>query len=187
MTTDPTTPQQQPAEQTVLELADGVTSPRSALLSPDGTYRYRLDRRWGTAPSAVFVMLNPSTADATNDDPTIRRCVGFARRWGAGGLTVVNLYAFRATFPRDLWTAADPVGPDNDTHLQEVAIHAGLDRVPIIAAWGSHAKPERVREVVQLIGFRRLKSLGVTAAGQPRHPLYLQNDAQRSPWRPADA
>ena len=113
--------------------------PRPALtgaaFSPCGRYRWHLARTWDADGSRVaFVALNPSTADATHDDPTIRRCIGFARRWGAGGVDVVNLYAFRATKPRDLFAADDPVGPDNDAWIDAVVARA--DRV--VLAWGHH-------------------------------------------------
>ncbi|MFD3920195.1 DUF1643 domain-containing protein [Streptomyces sp. NPDC058595] len=91
---------------------------RTALISDCGRYRYRLTRTWGPGPAAVMVMLNPSTADGTQDDPTVRRCVTFADAWGCGGLIVVNLYAWRATKRAELKLAPDPVGPDNDAHLR---------------------------------------------------------------------
>src|SRR5262245_19133112 len=91
---------------------------KEALISPCGLYRYWLTRTWDNSLRRVcWVMLNPSTADAEQDDPTIRRCVGFARSWGAGGIIVVNLFAFRASDPKALLRAADPVGPDNDGHI----------------------------------------------------------------------
>ncbi len=153
---------------------------RTAEISPDGLYRYLLGRRWGEGPRATFVMLNPSTADAEQDDPTIRRCVGFAKSWGMGAVQVANLYALRSTDPAALWRAADPVGPDNDAVLTACAmVHEGA---PLVAAWGAHAKPRRVRHVLQLPGFERLQVLGVTKSGQPRHPLYLRSDATLRPW-----
>src|SRR5262245_13227298 len=105
----------------------------SAELSPCGRYRYALTRTWGDPKKVVcWVMLNPSTADADQDDPTIRRCLGFSRAWGAGGLVVVNLFALRATDPDQLRIAADPVGPDNDSHLSTAA----FGRL-VVAAWGA--------------------------------------------------
>ena len=90
---------------------------RTALFSPCGRFRYRLGRRWGASPTVAFVLLNPSTADDERDDPTVRRCVDFARRLGFGGLEVVNLYAYVATDPDDLRRAGHPVGPENDQHI----------------------------------------------------------------------
>src|SRR5262249_14212908 len=96
---------------------------RAAVISDCGRYRYSLTRRWGDAaePRALFVMLNPSTADAEQDDPTIRRCIGFAKAWGMGSLEVVNLYALRATDPAALLSAPDPIGPKNDTMITSAA------------------------------------------------------------------
>lgn len=156
----------------------------SALLSEDGLYRYLLTRSWSApgAPRAVFVMLNPSTADATQDDATIRRCVQFAKTWGMGGLTVVNLYALRATQPARLWQHADPVGPDNDRILTSTAVLAAEADFPIVGAWGANAKPARVAAVLGLPGMGRLQCLGTTKAGQPRHPLYLSGGTPLQPW-----
>jgi hypothetical protein len=98
---------------------DAFAPTRSAVISPCGRYRYRLDRRWADGPSIAWIMLNPSTADSNTDDPTIRRIRAFSQAWGFGALTVVNLYAWRATDPRDLWQAPGPVGPENDAYLVE--------------------------------------------------------------------
>ncbi|NYI70676.1 hypothetical protein GGQ54_001236 [Naumannella cuiyingiana] len=154
-----------------------------AVLSECGRYRYRLTRVWDVdRPDATFILLNPSTADAKEDDPTIRRCMRFARTWGLGGLVVVNLYAYRATKPADLWRADDPVGPENDDHLRDVlgvAVRAGS---PVVAAWGAHGRPGRVSEVVAFAG--RLDALGLTKSGQPRHPLYVRADTRLTRWLP---
>lgn len=160
---------------------------RSARVSADGLYRYSLLRRWdhgfGCRPIA-FLMLNPSTADGELDDPTIRRCVGFARALGGAGIIVGNLYAYRATKPRDLWQADDPVGPGNDIALtgivRTVVAHGGT----LVAAWGANAKAPRVEAVRELVAREgaELTALGVTAAGAPRHPLYLPADARPSRW-----
>ncbi|MEC9374624.1 MAG: DUF1643 domain-containing protein, partial [Planctomycetota bacterium] len=111
---------------------------RTALFDPTGRYRYRLTRRFPDAPAdgpaACFVMLNPSTADAERDDPTIRRCIGFARGWGCATLDVVNLFAFRATRPADLRAAEDPVGPCNQRHVRAAIRRADM----VIFAWGDH-------------------------------------------------
>lgn len=158
---------------------------RSAVLSPNGLYRYSLVRRWalGGFP-AQFIMLNPSTADAELDDPTIRRCVGFARSLGAAGLVVVNLYAYRATKPADLWKASDPVGPDADLYIAGVAARTVNEGAPLIAAWGANAKADRVARVRNIIATHgaQLAALGVTKDGAPRHPLYLRADATPEPW-----
>jgi hypothetical protein len=153
---------------------------RAAEISPCGRYRYALGRRWGDGGTVAFLMLNPSTADASKDDATSRRCISFARGWGYGGLVLANLYAFRATKPADLWKAADPIGPDNDGHLTRVA--AGCDR--IVAAWGAHARPGRIAAVLALPGMDRLAALALTKNGQPRHPLYLRGDLTPQAWAP---
>lgn len=160
----------------------GVEVRRHAAISGDGLYRYALTRTWGDGPMLTFVMLNPSTADAQQDDPTIRRCVGFARVLGYDGLRVVNLYAFRATKPTDLWRAADPTGGQrNDDLLTEVG-HLARHGQGIVAAWGAHARPDRVTHVLSFPGWDRLTALGVTKAGAPRHPLYLPATAVPTPW-----
>lgn len=153
---------------------------RTAKISPDGKYRYLLGRRWADGPRATFIMLNPSTADAEQDDPTIRRCIGFAKAWGMGALQVVNLYAYRSTKPAELWRVLDPIGPDNDAVLTACAI--AQDPAPLVAAWGSGPKPWRVANVLRLPGMDRLQALGVTGGGHPRHPLYLPASATLRPW-----
>lgn len=159
---------------------------RAAVISADHRYRYSLIRRWAdTGPVVCFVMLNPSRADAEVDDNTIRRCIGFARAWGASALRVLNLYAYRSPYPRDLWTAADPVGPENDAALTRAAQRAQDRGWPLIAAWGGNARPDRVAAVLALSGMTALQALGVTRSGAPRHPLYLPTSAVPSPWPPA--
>lgn len=159
-------------------------TPRSAVLSPCGRYRYVLTRRWAAEPGpvCVIVALNPSTADAEHDDPTVKRCIGFARRCGATELRIVNLYALRATDPGELWSAEDPVGPDNDRHLVAAAEVAVRTVGPIIVAWGANARSDRVRAGVALLGRKDLLCLGTTKAGAPRHPLYLPATAPLMPW-----
>ena len=142
----------------------------SAYISPDGLYRYSLERDLDADESVcTFVMLNPSTADGTYDDPTVRRCIRFARDWGYGRLRVVNLYAYRATKPRDLWLVNDPVGPDNNRVLAAAFEESDC----LIAAWGAKAKRQRVAEVMAL-PYAPRKALGLTKAGAPRHPLYMR-------------
>ncbi len=161
------------------------TAPTStAETSPCGLYRYRLTRTWdAAAPAVVFVMLNPSTADASEDDPTIRRCLGFARRERAGGLVVANLFAFRATDPKALEDAADPIGPDNARWISTCVRETSG---PVVAAWGASV-PRRHedivgRTVIPLLPVDRLRCLGRTASGAPRHPLYLPASAALERW-----
>lgn len=125
-------------------------------------------------------MLNPSTADAQHNDPTIHRCVRFAQRWGYGALDVVNLFAYRATDPKVLKTIPDPIGPENDAYLLAAATQAER----IVLAWGNWgALGQRNQQVLQLFPVQsRLYCLGKTLAGQPRHPLYLSYDSQLLPW-----
>jgi len=156
-----------------------------AEISTDGVYRYSLTRIFENllgCGTCTFVMLNPSTADAYQDDPTIRRCIGYMKRFGYSRLEVVNLYAYRATSPSDLWEADDPVGPLNDNFLW----HAIQDADLLIAAWGAHAKPERIEDVCRLAErpFRGspFLCLGKTKDGAPRHPLYLSANAELQAW-----
>lgn len=156
----------------------------NALFSPCNEYRYLLTRPGssGEASPTVFLMLNPSTADHLVDDPTIRRCRGFATAWGGAPLVVLNLYALRSPDPAALWNHRDPVGPDNDRWLLE---HAQSHR-DIVCAWGNNAGPERVRSVAQMLlaGGARLWCLGTTKRGAPKHPLYVRADQPRVPWAP---
>lgn len=164
-----------------LPAAGGVLA--GANISPCGTYRYTLDRVWNASlPIALFIMLNPSKADASINDPTVVRCIGFAKREGCGGLRVVNIGALRATDPAELARHSDPVGPDNDLHIA-----LALDRQPgvAIAAWGAHpfAKTHS-QQVVALAAAHgvQLQCLGTTKGGDPRHPLYVRGDALLVPW-----
>lgn len=145
-------------------------------------YRHLLTRvLGGDGDTTVFVMLNPSTADANANDPTVRRCVGYAEDWGSAVLIVANLYSLRSTDPRGLWQHEDPVGPENDKTLADLARHHRR----IICAWGANARPERVWAFVAMatnVG-GELFCLGTTKAGAPRHPLYLRRDAEPQPWR----
>ncbi|MGW7605281.1 DUF1643 domain-containing protein [Streptomyces antimycoticus] len=158
---------------------------RTAVLSDDERYRYLFGREWADGPTAVVIMLNPSTADAFQDAPTIRRCIGYARNWGCGSLLVANLYAWRATQPADLWKAQDPVGPENDAYLYAAVDIAAHSDGPIVAAWGTNAKADRIAAVLELFGMDRLSALTVTKGGQPAHPLYLRSDLTPRPWSPA--
>jgi len=154
---------------------DGVV--RTAKLSADGIYRYRLGRRWEEEGAPIlFVMLNPSTADARIDDRTIRRCMSFAKREGAAAIDVVNLFALRSTDPRALVKNADPIGPENDAEIREALFGAKL----VIAAWGSgvpKAHGGRAARVLEMLNTRPVWALRITATGAPEHPLYIPGDA----------
>lgn len=154
-----------------------------ATLDPTERYRYTLHRVWDRRmPQAVWVMLNPSTADADRDDPTIRKCIVFTRAWGCGGMCVVNLYALRATDPKALLADPDPVGLDNDNHIQTALQGAGL----VLAAWGSlHPRLRwRASAVTGRAGLA-LHHLGLNGDGTPRHPLYVPGATVPTPWTPA--
>lgn len=146
---------------------------RAAGFSGCRTWRYWLARTWAVDRAPLVVIgLNPSTADETADDPTIRRCIDFARRWGHGGLTMLNLFAFRSTDPRGLRRAFDPVGPQNDTVLR-----SATEGRRVLCAWGAHGSyMDRNAVVAELLADRDLVCLGQTKDGHPRHPLYMRAD-----------
>jgi hypothetical protein len=160
---------------------------RSAVISPCGTYRYRLDRTFAHGEGdAVFIMLNPSTADGTVDDPTIRRCMGFAAAWGHRRLIVVNLFAFRSPSPKDLLLVADPVGPENEVYLEAATRPAAR----VICAWGKDGSLlSRSLTVRQRLAQWNVPALylGLTKAGEPRHPLYMAGATLPQPWVVAGA
>jgi len=150
----------------------------SAEISACRQYRYALRRKWADGPQILFVMLNPSTADETVDDPTIRRCIGFSKSWGFGSLAVGNLFALRTPSPAVLKRSVAPVGPQNDSWLQELQRSAAL----VVAAWGNHGSfLGRSGTVRQLLSDPH--TLGLTKLGEPRHPLYVPSAAQPLSWR----
>ena len=147
-----------------------------AIISPCGAYRYVLWRCWDPdLPCVVFIMLNPSNADAETDDPTIRRCRSFAQSWGFGSIRIVNLYAYRSPNPRDLVPLSQAVrtGPLNDSYIKRVC---AMDNAMIVAAWGAHQiAVSRVADVSMLIGNRPIYCLGENKNGTPKHPLYCRS------------
>ncbi|MCA8326237.1 DUF1643 domain-containing protein [Burkholderia cepacia] len=159
----------------------------SAIISPCGQYRYLLSRPADSMSpmksTALFLMLNPSTADASLDDPTIRRCRGFAKTWDCNGISVANLYALRSTDPAALWVHEDPIGPDNDLYLAKFA----REYHDVVCAWGANARPDRVAAVSKILrdAGARLWCLGTTKDGSPRHPLYVRADQPLIEWSPA--
>lgn len=177
---DPMTTEATPGHVASTDLFGGTAAEameRSATLSACRTYRYALWRRWGRGDYAMFIGLNPSTADETNDDPTIRRCIGFARAWGYGALCMANLFAYRATDPADMKKATEPVGWENDHALKTLAAGAGV----VVAAWGAHGtykgRDQSVRLMVPNLHFLRL-----TKDGHPGHPLYLPASLRPQRW-----
>ncbi len=169
-------------DQAIMSLFAAVE--KDAMVSSCGRYRYSLSRCWDDSlPRVCWIALNPSTADASADDPTIRRCMDFSRRWGAGGIYVVNLFALRATDPRQLRLPGDPIGPDNDAYLKDAA-RAGF--LCFVAAWGS--SPIAAARVAPVLAIFRsagqsLQCLGQTKDGSPRHPLYVRADTALVPFR----
>lgn len=153
-----------------------------AVLSPCKLYRYSLERWW--SPFAwheggryvAFTMLNPSTADSVKLDPTVTRCLGFAKSWGYDGLIVTNIFAYRSTDPKKLYDCTefmDPIGPDNNEYIQKIAKQASL----VICAWGVHGElMDRGRQVVEMLTASEVElyCLGVTKGNHPRHPLYVK-------------
>lgn len=177
-------------------MSDALDIRREAKISNCGKYRYSLDRVWYDdslfnspakitfQPPMIFVMLNPSTADAFADDPTIRRCINFAKREGFQWLKVMNLFAGRATKPTDLFKMDDPSGPENEEHWEAargMVQHYGSQ---IVCAWGSNPKAKRQAErFLKLMDGVEVHCLGTTKDGHPKHPLYLANDTQLEVFR----
>lgn len=158
----------------------------TATFSPCERYRYDLTRIWQPElPLAAWIMLNPSTADADKLDPTIRRCCGFTRDWGYGGLVVLNLYAWRETDSSRLFATPDPVGKETDSWILLWLRDKRIKQV--VCAWGAHAEFERVDRLRELLRTARrrvpVSCLGLTKAGQPKHPLYLRKDTDRLTWQ----
>ncbi len=154
---------------------------KSAVISTCGRYRYHLHRRIGESGRvATFIMLNPSTADAEVDDPTIRKCIGFSQRWGCGELHVVNLFAVRATDPADMRKAEDPVGPDNHEWVCWAADKGNL----VVCAWGTHGS--YLGQDLTVLGWIedlcKPMALGMTRDGHPKHPLYVPCNAELLPF-----
>lgn len=135
-------------------------------------WRYLLWRKWGEGPVANFLMLNPSTADETKLDPSCTRARLYAERWGFGALVVTNLFAWRATDPREMKAAADPVGAENDAAILRAARHADF----VVCAWGNHglhlARSSAVTAKLRRAGIN-LHILRINGAREPAHPLYL--------------
>lgn len=152
-------------------------SKSGAIIDQSGAYRYRLWRTFDSGNGIVaFIMLNPSTADAEQTDPTLTRCMGFAKSWGYRRLEVVNLFAYRATDPKELLKANDPIGPENDKYILEVVQSADM----IVAAWGEKGKiNRRNQQVVNILKpITDLHVLEMLKCGHPRHPLFAKSNIQ---------
>lgn len=159
---------------------------RSAEISPCGLYRTRLDRWWAPGPRVGWFMCNPSTADAEEDDPTLRKCIGFTSRWGYSGLTVINPFDLRSTDPRALLTAREPISPRNEPVVLAVAGDVGL----LIVAWGcetvmrsmqsrGHDPAALLRRIRELHPLLDIECLGLSKKGNPYHPLMLPYSTAR--------
>ena len=153
----------------------------TAVYSDCENYRYRLTRIWQPdAGRALFVMLNPSTATEIQNDPTVERCERRARALGFGSFAVANIFAFRATDPRVMRAAPDPIGPENDAAILDLAQSAH-----VICAWGTHGahlgRGPQVEALLRGTGYA-LHHLGLTLSGAPKHPLYIGYDQQPQPW-----
>ena len=157
---------------------------RGAVFDETGKYRYSLYRRWGDGGSiGTFIMLNPSTADAFKEDPTITRCIGFAQRFGHDAMNIVNLFALRSTDPKKLLEDDDPVGPANDEYIRG----AVNDSATVICAWGAHKTVvgrdvEAWRAAISTV-VPKVFCFGRTKAGHPKHPLYLRSDTKTERFR----
>ena len=160
-------------------------------------YRYTLRRPrlhgtleapLGLASCCVFLLLNPSTATEVMDDPTIRRCIDFARRWGYAELTILNAYALRSTDPKGLWLGPDkvphgldPVGPGNDATIAAEVARPGVGAV--VCGWGKHARPDRIRRLAEMLaGQPHIGALATNKDGSPAHPLYLPAGLEPRPY-----
>jgi hypothetical protein len=159
-----------------------------ATWSPCGAYRYTLRRLnlqglldRGNCVCA-FLLLNPSTATETEDDPTIRRCIDFARRWGFHELVIVNVYGLRSTDPKWLWKVDDPVGPGNDAAIAAVVARAGR----IVCGWGKNARADRTGRIAEILAPAqdRVFALKVNGDGSPQHPLYIPAATEPQPYSP---
>ena len=151
----------------------------SADISACGLYRYSLTRTWGPGTKCVWIMLNPSTADAREDDATIRKCIGFAKRWGHESIEVVNLFAFRATSPLVLPEADDPIGDRNDLVIERATRGWGM----IVCGWGNHGSlHDRSKHVMKTLAGRNPQCLTITKKKEPGHPLYLSYDLTPAPY-----
>ena len=152
-----------------------------AVFDASGRYRYSLWREWSAYhPRIVFILLNPSTANEERNDPTIRRCIGFARAWKFGSVEVVNLFAHRATDARELLKIDDPVGVENDLFLKQAVERCST----VVVGWGSKGSLlGRDRKVLSLLADKKdVFCLGITKDGQPRHPLYVKGDTILVPF-----
>jgi hypothetical protein len=154
---------------------------KDAIISECSSYRYMLSRKWSENNKTIlFCMINPSLADDTIDDRTIKRCIGFAQRWEYDQLMVINLYALITPYPHELWLDIDPVGIENDAYIQKLA----SENIDIVCGWGADAKKDRAIQVATVLknSGGNLMCLGLNKNGSPKHPLYVKSDKPLIPW-----
>ncbi len=166
-----------------LELQQEAQIHRGAIFSDCKRYRYLLTRKWGDGELLLFIMLNPSTADEKQDDPTIRRCIKYAQRWGYRNLEIVNLFALRSSHPTVMRRDPSPLGPDNPHQIFMAAQRAKV----VVLAWGRLATKREKEWADALFRWLHIKDidtfcLGRTKDGEPRHPLMLKKSAQLEPY-----
>ncbi len=156
---------------------------KHAIFDKTKRYRYVLERRWGSDAANIvnFILLHPSTADATLDDPTVRACIKFGQLWKFDGLFITNLFAFCATDPVEMRSCKNPHGHENDKYLKSIAEKSQM----VVAAWGNHGTYcNRDAEVLKILkDTDNLFCLGATMSGSPRHPLYVKRIIQPKPFR----
>ncbi|HIF6258269.1 DUF1643 domain-containing protein [Enterobacter hormaechei] len=152
---------------------------KSAVFSDCKQYRYSITRTWDeTKPYVVFIGLNPSYADAEQDDPTLGRCISFAQGWGMGGVRIVNLFAFVHTNRFEMMKVADPVGADNDRYIVETVANAGI----VVAAWGNEGRRFQRSAAIRALLPAHTKCFKINATGEPKHPLYVHGDTALIPF-----
>jgi hypothetical protein len=160
---------------------------KDATFSPDRMYRYALRRSWSAGKTHIaYLLLNPSKANERDSDPTATRCAERARRLGYGGFYIINMFAYVATYPKDLITAGqthDVVGPENNAHIINVLAKC----TAVICGWGMRnpfkQREEELKEILRFAGLNKTHHLGLTTTGQPTHPLYIPYETQPIKWR----
>jgi len=164
-------------------MVDLLNEKRETVFSDCRKYRYRLSQIWDESKAPLhWLMLNPSTADEVKNDPTVERCERRARMWGYGGSVVMNIFAYRATDPKDMRAQKDPVGPENDQWIRDLAKRS--HEIDVIGGWGEHgAHMDRGKAVIDIFRQEKgmLSALKVNASGHPKHPLYIGYKATPEP------
>jgi len=162
-----------------LKLKNYYNPESGAMLSDDKRYRWKLWRFWGEEQKHIaFIGLNPSTADEKDDDPTIRRCIGFAKKWGYSGIFMLNLFGLRSTDPKSIYQSIEPIGQYNTGSI--ITVIASNSVIEVVICWGNHGKHlNQGRSMINLLHQRcpnKIKHFGFTKTGEPKHPLYLPSN-----------